>query len=456
MTPPDSFAGRLARRCLAAAVILLPFDQLPYFYRRLHGFSLAAANYPLALLIALWLWAALGGKAELPRGRGFSLLLAFAGWAALCTLVNARAIAHAAMPFPGGPSGLHRVLTQSAAFFFGAAVSLAVFNALNKRLISLSDIRFWAAASLVPVFLYSIPELAYLKSQSAWAAAVLNALAPKIRCTPEVCGSFALPATGFFRFHAVCGEPAQFGFYLAFALPWITGLALGLNRRRWFWAAVLAYVCALAFCTVSQTVYAVAAIEIGTMLVFSAAQNRASRSRALRVGGALAAALAAAFAIYWGRVYDIKGLSFQQWLLSLSNDGARNAGFKAAVLIAAHRPWFGAGWGQVGFYAAPYIVRWNITGGAPFSWWSTASLHAGILAETGIVGLGLWTALWLSAVAGVFQAPLRRKEEDFFGPALLAAGAAEFLVFFASANLWSPGAWIWLGLAWSYAARHER
>ncbi len=52
---------------LAAAVVLLPFDELPYLHQ-LHGFALGASNYPLAILIVLWFWAVLRGRARWPRG----------------------------------------------------------------------------------------------------------------------------------------------------------------------------------------------------------------------------------------------------------------------------------------------------------------------------------------------------------------------------------------------------
>ncbi len=448
---PDS---RLERGLLAAAIALLAFDQIPYF-PKLHGFGFAASNFPLAALAALWLGRALRGQAEFPRGKGPALFLAFIAWAALCTLVNARSIAHAAMPFPGGPTGVHRVLTQGAALGFGAAIALATYDLMRRGKVSLADIQRWAIWSFVPVFLYSIPELAYLRGHYHWAAATMNFIAPKVRCTDATGFPFALPAVGFPRFHAVCGEPAQFGYYLAFALPWLVALALKPGRLRWLWTAALAYAGVLAFCSVSQTVYAIAAAEIGAMLALSAWKNPASRRFSLRLSAFLAAALAAGFLIYWGHIYypSTPGLPFGRWLFSLKNDGVRYANFLITAHISAHHPLFGVGWGQAGFYTAPYIARWHvIQGAAGFTWWSTASLYANILIEAGIAGLIFWIALWAGTAAGAFESFRHEHEGHLSKLALMASGAGWLLAFVATDNLWSPGIWIWLGLAWAVAA----
>ncbi len=443
---------------LAAAIVLLPFDQLPYFYRELKAFGLPAANFPLAALVAAWLFLAVRGKARLPREKSVRFFLAFIAWAALSSLVNLRAILHS-FPINQG-SGPHRMLTQSAALAFSFLAALSIAHMVLSGKVSLRNVSRWALWSFVPVALYCIPELAYLRSRPHWAAAILSTVAPKVRCTPGRCDSFGLlrlPAFGFPRLHGLSSEPAYFGIYLAFVLPWIASRAIKLERRRWFWALALAYACLLAFCTASQTAYAIAAAEIGAVILIGASESPQARKPLLRLSAFLAAVLAASFAVYWGHVYDDSGISadFLRWLVSPHNDGLRLAGLKGALFIAARHPLLGTGIGQIGPYLTPYLLHHGVPINAPML--TTTALHADILVQTGTVGLGLWLLAWLYAFLAAWRA--FRKSRDSVAslmPALFAVGIGEFLSLLAAFNFWIPGAWIWLGLVWGCASAGQK
>ncbi len=280
-------------------------------------------------------------------------------------------------------------------------------------------------------------------------------IAPKIRCVLGACSNdkvLALPAYGFPRLHAFSCEPAYFGAYLAFLLPWLTSLALEPSRKRWLWSGLLAYACLLAFCTMSQTVYAIAAAEIGAMLFLAAARDARLRAHIFKLGAVLAAALAATFVLYRGHAYDIRGLGFGRWLVSLHNDGVRDAGLKAALLVAWHHPLFGAGLGQVGFANAPYWEHWKLLPPTANPW-STTSMHANILVQAGVVGFLFWIAAWLWADLPAFMPVLKGAEnaDKTLLLALAAVGIGEILVLVAVLDFWCPGAWIYLGLAWGAA-----
>lgn len=450
---------RAEKLALWLAVLLLPFNSVPWYGRLLGELSEEAWVGAGAVLVALvGLRVLCERRLPVPARGGWLWLLMFSGWAALGALAGA-------LVFGGeefkGRSPMERAVKQVVVLAFAVAAALGAWLVL-RRYRGVEGLRAFRRAmlwSLLVPGLVALVEACWLLTGDGIARSLLDVVSGVVHRN-----------LGYGRrLRSVAGEASWFGIWFAFALPWLLsvgqrwkalagigllvfGVALGLSFSRFAW---------------------VAATLVGGGFAFSAAWlARAEQGRwaAWAAGVLLMAGLGIAALVDWPRwVGLLSSATFEEenphWLSNVSRIGMQ----AAAVRMGLAYPFTGVGWGGFGFHFSKFLPEWAYASpevvelasdveGTVFA--PTYGLWARLVAETGFVGLALFGACWVTFLRCAWRRARRAasrgaKEDCELWLPVFWSGLACVLTGFALDSLRFGGYWVLLGAGWAAMAGEE-
>jgi hypothetical protein len=466
-----SHAIRFVAIVIAATVLLMPFDAMVNISAlgELAHDSYAIINLTLAPVVIFILIST--GSFHVPRS--LLIILSLILLVVFVTFVpNSASILDA---FTKGRHGLGKLITSSMVPIFGMYISVLVYIVVSTR---------FRTCFLIPLLWSSvIVILGGLLQVSAKLFDPLRDISTKV---------FLITHAGFDRFDVLSNrlsdsgdigslrvtstlfEPADFGTYAIYVLPWILAALLSTTFPRgrmipilWTKAALLvAAILMLALAMFSGRTAALGApaivvIYVGVCLLLkiSGSADGAKAAGLIMVAGAVLLYLLPLWV-----VSSFNDVLVQSAIASANTSNVSRLGTVVILLNLFHdHPLFGVGMGQYGFYVAQYLPPWANTfefqrwlGDSNSSFFPSFAVFAKIAGEMGLVGLLVWVGFLVDLLRKVWRSIWAKYLDDgqfpyfgiaiavsFFSLGLTGLGMASYRVF-----------WIWalLGLGASYAS----
>lgn len=446
---------RILARLIGLAVLLLPFNSVPWYPEVLGELRREAWVGPGLLALGVWALCAFWRlRVVWGRGPGAALLLAWAVWGLLGTGVNV--LVQGDTDFKGR-SLLEKAALQTAVVFFVLGVTGAVYQSQRKKDAG-TTLRWFrrvmVLSAIVPVTLAGVEGL-WLTTGWAAAESLVRSVSAVVHSTVEYQR----------RVRSVAGEASWFGIWLAFVLPWlISGIRAGLIRS----VGIAVLVVAGTF-TFSRFAWIVIGL---TCVGFQLSAWVAGRERVR--GLVLAVVLVGGMAAGWiadpertGTVLRSFRLTDETpyWVSNVSRLGMQLTGARMALA----RPALGVGFGGFGFGAREFVPEWALVSPevqkwlvdvAGTAWPPVHGLWARLAAETGFVGLALFLAGWAAFLRSVWR---RAKRCESTGEvelrdlwmAVFWSGVNCLLVGFAFDSFRFGGYWLLLGVGWAAMASED-
>lgn len=437
---------------LSLAIILMPFNSLPYFRSIFGEMAVEGAFYPLLLGIVIWFGLFLTGRIiYAPNDKIFYLLIVFILWAAVSGVAN---LGHISGDILKGRTGVEKYINQMVVLTFGFFSMLFIFNVTRNKENLLLYVRRFVLYSFIIVGLYSVFEIAYLLFGSIPAQNILETINVYIRSNISMYG----------RIRSVCGEASWFAMYCSFALPWLMSYIFTEHKNRWIYILISCYAITLLILSYSRTAYFITALQ----LVFFFYLTRNVFWQRFRI-----VFFTIALIILVGLIGNtvltttFEGISIPtvyKSIMDMDNmsNVARLASQSAAWNIAKDHPIIGVGIGQYGFYMSEYVPWWSYASWEIRNWADSTEgtawppvhgLYPRIAAETGFIGLILWLLIWVGMfikLYSVFKHELMYGNIDYLLIALMTSYAGVILAGFNSDTIRFPGYWLILGISFVY------
>jgi len=392
---------KLLRFLFGAAVVLMPFNALPYFKGIFGELSGEGSFYPFLMAILVWIICMFlnESKIHIPKDLSFYLIVFFGLWAVVSGMVNLPQIIYSSTK---GRTGLEKILLQYFVFIFTMIVSICIYNIFRKDDNVLLYLRRLCLISFLIAGLYSSLEILFLLG-NAWSADMLNSINSLFRDT----SSDSLLYFG--RLRSVSGEASWFGMYLSFAMPWTLSY-LVTEKRKLPYVLLNMYFLILLILTISRTAYVICGIQIILFSMFFC-KTKFVRNKSVLVYAFLGLiGLIMFFQNTPDTILNDKNI-LDIFLSLLNNDDspynlsniARFGSQTAAINMFLSHPIFGVGLGQYGFHMPEFVPDWAYkseeiilwASGSPDTPWPPVhGLYARILAEVGFFGLAIWLFLW--------------------------------------------------------------
>lgn len=441
----------------AVAIILLPFNALPYFKFAFREMANEGAFFPILLMSAVCVINLTNGKKlHVPSHSSVFVLAIFIGWVVISGLANFLEISQA---FTKGRSGIEKFIFQYLLLGFVVFTSLLVFQIGRKDLGFLYKFRRYATYSLVPVCLYCIVEVLAI-SGNDYAVRYLQAIDHYIR--DEEYG-----VAIFRRLRSVSGEPSYFAMYISFIFPWIFSYLITEPKYRWYFLMLIIFLAGMLLLTFSRSAYGVVGLQM-VLLIMGVIFY--SRKKYLKKLSFLTAAVTITIILLTGVVNldivqwdDVSGVLFSLLDTESINNIGRYGAQSAAFNMAYHNPFFGVGFGQYGFNMPAYVPEWakvspeieEWMSSTPDSSWAPAlGLYARIAGELGYMGLAVWLYLWVSLLYSCYRQFKKNCVNlhrcDGLGLALLVSMVGILMAGLNSDSLRFFGYWMLLPLSWIY------
>lgn len=443
------------------AVILLPFNDLPYFKDFLHELSGEGTFYPLTIGLLIWLFCfCIGKKISIPRYNSFVFLLLFTIWIFISTISNFQDISLASFK---ARSGFEKNILQIILFLYMALIPVFIYDiSKNREKQFLKAFRNCILISFIIAGFYSFFELLFLFGVSK--GTLLISLNEIVRGNPSLY---------YGRLRSVSGEASWFGIYCAFIFPWLLSyIYTAKNKKRWLFYAINFYLVFLIVMTFSRTAYFIAFIQISLFLLFCFRFGNPKDKKVIvmfsillifiLVSGFFLTPIFSDYFLTKGEVFAVFSSIFnlREGEFRQSNI-ARFGSQVAALKIGVDHPFFGIGLGQYGFYLLKYVPEWALSdreikiwladvGGTP--WPPVHSLYARIIGELGFVGLILWFLMWFSFFINTYKIfrikSLMQKGIDYISLSIMISAIGMFMAGFSSDSFRLFGYWFILGVGW--------
>lgn len=449
-----------AERLFFAAILLLPFNDFPYFRGVFREMGAEAAFFPLALGVFAVLAAWMTGKGGdvMPGSRPFFWIKVFLAWILITTLANAVGISEAAFK---GRTGWERNLLQTVLIGFCFAAVVFVSWVSQKSEVR-QAVPKWALLSLLVPGAYSALEITYMYGVGG--GDLLRFLSKFVSYNAGV----------YFRLHSVAGEPSWFAIYCTFVFPWILFSLVNSSKRVLpFLMLISAYFVFMVVLTFSRTAYFILLVQFLCFIAMAAASH-VYRGRAIRVSLFLVCCIVlfgliapkvpindghimrSPISEVYGSIFSIESPGY-----GMSNS-ARYGGQWAMLGVWRANPIFGVGMGQAGFHVSNYIPKW-LSGNPEAALWVNPSpmtpwppshgLHARVLAELGFFGFSLWVVIWIIPFSMIMRKWFSDSVTDkcnLFPAALVSSISGLILVGFVADSFRFMEYWLVLGLCFGH------
>lgn len=413
------------------SIILIPFDNLPYFKSLLGELSVRGSVYAFIPIIVLTFFNLLLNKEIfIPKGRTKTNILLFFAWVVISTVINLSSIFN---NFFKGRTGNEKLVLQLFVFIFMLLIGYCSIYIIERNNITLKDIRRYILFSFIPVGVVGLLELLTIFSIIDFSSII-----EKISYLVHFYNRGIVYPKGV---RSVTGEASYFAMYSAFAFPFIISYVFTENKlkNKISWGALATLFFILILFTKSRTAYAIIFVEIFMLFAFIiSAKIDNSKKKILLVIAVELAAIIFLFnqdfsTKYGGDANSAQELSVTGLQNSLSDSDnmsnvARLGMMRAALNVGKDNPVFGVGIGQFGFYASQYVDERALASNEVQNWvnpkletnfWPPSfSLYNRIVAEQGIIGILLWLNIGIYCLYRLIKRVYTTRN-DFLGIALL-------------------------------------
>lgn len=447
---------QVGKKFILMAIILIPFNALPYFKGVFGELASEAAFYPLLLCILLFFSVTtVRGKFDVPHNTSAYFGTAFLISVLVSVLINADQIISSSIK---GRSGTEKLAFQLMVIGFVTLVSLSCYRFFS-RIDAIALVRQGILWSLpIPFFVGGLEILSNVFDLNS-AQVFLSVIGSIIREPTE--------SVLFARIRTVSGEASWFAMYAGFVLPWLLAERdLAIGRKRTLLLLVVMYLILLIILSQSRTAYFTVAIEF---LLYGYLSKGTFKFVKIAKYAVIAVTIVILLTVV--KIGDKNIASVFNTLgdveQNMSNVG--RFGSQVAAYNIATEHWVGVGLGQYGFYAPQYypdfawlsyeIKQWaDPDVGSP--WPPVHSLHFRILSEVGWFGLFLWFLMWLAVLRDLWKKQRKNSSND---PSLRAYSAGIFtcvvsllLSGFNSDSFRFFPYWIILALCWSLPVSNKK
>lgn len=412
-----------------ASIILIPFDNIPYFDNLLGELSVKANVYPFLIIIPIvFFYTIKNRRIYLKNTMEIKMLVVYCFWICVSVGMNFNSILENSFK---GRAGIQKLILQFMVLVFLLLISYSSSIIIRVKNIDLLKLRKYICLSLIPVGAYGFIEL-------------LNIL-------NIVDFSYIIAKTSYFiqtyfrgevypkGIRSVTGEVSYFGMYCAFILPWIMSYIYTekTSKKKILFALINIYLLVLIVFSKSRTAYAITFLQIFIysmcILIFKTSkQNK-------KIVVSMVSGIVIMFFVINNTVISkvktdvnsVSQISISSLVKSLSDKNnmsnvARSGMQRSAVQMGLDKPITGIGLGQYGFYAQEYLDEKAMTSDEVRRWineendsWPPVfSLFSRIIAEQGIVGIIIWTSMLIYMIFSMIQ-QLKRKKNDILGISLL-------------------------------------
>lgn len=421
---------KLLKYLFIISIILIPFDNLPYFGRILGELSYKGAVYSFIFLIIILFFLTLKNKEiYFKKSKELKLLIVFLLWTTLSIIFNFSSILNNNFK---DRSGLSKLILQLMVLGFMILVFYVTDIIINLKKITLYDLRKYIMISLIPVLAYGTIELLNLAGIIDFSKLLEN--------VSYVIQSYHRGVVYTKGIRSVTGEVSYFAMYISFVLPWLASYIFTEKekKKKVAYSLITFYVIILLIFSKSRTAYGIMFLQLALFSLFMLCykiklENKLLIIRAISISIIMFLILnVTILPKIGGDPNSMNKLSVKSLVSSLKDPNnmsnvARLGLQQSAVEIGTENPVFGVGIGQYGFYSPKYLsekaltsheVQYWIDPKIKDSWPPAFALYPRILAEQGILGLILWI-VFLGYVVIKSMLVLKKKNDDIIGIALI-------------------------------------
>ena len=445
---------------MALAILLIPFNNLPYLNTILKELSFSATSYPILILMVIMAFYILREKRIVKvKDKSVYILIAFV---ILCLVLSLFNISEIMTNSFKGKSGLRRLIFQYPMLVFGAVTSYCFYYFLKRTKITIWSIRRWVLFSTIIASGYGFIEMLNMLNIID-TSSILKAVSNVI----QLYARGELYPRGI---RTVCGEASYFGMYAAFVLPWIlsyiytekTYVKKGifvvyalyfislvlLSKSRMglliFWLEFIIFAIGILIMRKNWKKKLITVLLFPLVFLTSNIVNKVGFTEEVQYENTASNATVGAV---------VESLNDEN---NMSNV-ARFSMMKAAFRIGNEHLLTGVGVGQYAFYAtdnvdpddyrSSEVTRWLDPEQTQY-WPTVFALHARIYAENGLIGLLLWVGLW--AYIGISLLVRYIKYNDIKTLILVSSLAGVLLACFnVDTYIYYP-LWILIALHWRF------
>ena len=391
------------KKLFIMAIILIPFDNLPYLENVLGELGVRGTVYlfiPIIILTIVNL--IINREIFIPKGKYKYSFLLFLTWIIICILVNVPNIINNSFK---GRTGSEKLILQVLVVAFMISISYCSIYIIERNNINKENLRNYIALSLIPVGIYSFFELFNIFNIIDFSGII-----EKLSYLIHTYYRGEVYPKGI---RSVTGEASYFAMYASFAFPFIFSYIFtekNLNKRL-MWIAINLYFMILIIFTKSRTAYAIIFIELFLFFIFILTSKVEPIKKKICIFLMVGLGIAFMFLnktiipMYAGDNNSVSKISVVSLYESIKDRNnmsnvARIGMQRAALNIGKDNAVFGVGLGQYGFFVNEYVdevamtsdevQRWINPDNDKKYWPPVFSLYHRIIAEEGFIGFFIW------------------------------------------------------------------
>ena len=423
---------RIISVLFVAAIILIPFDNLPYMSSVMGELGNRGAAYSFIIIVPLIIiLLAKNRQIYISNTIESKILMLFVAWVILSDIVNLPFIQD---NFFKGRSGINKLIVQMMVLVFILAITYSTEIIIQVRKLTLYDYRKYILYSTIPVIIYGTIELIHFLGifDFSWL----------LKGVSYIFQSYHRGEVYTKGIRTICGEVSYFAMYSAFVIPWIVSYIFTEKeiKKKFFFSGVSGYLLILLIFSKSRTAYAIifAQIFLFTLLILISKIDKKIKVNVIKSIVIILISFSflnnTVISKIGGDSNSVKKISIQGLINSITDSTnmsniARFGLQKAAFDIGIENPIFGVGIGQFGFnvednlsskaLTSYEVQRWISEDEDVHEYWPPAfALYPRIMAEQGIVGLLIWVIL-IGYIVIKALIRLRKRKNDIIGIALI-------------------------------------
>ncbi|MGL5066567.1 MAG: O-antigen ligase family protein [Sarcina sp.] len=411
-------------------ILLIPFDNLPYFKSILGELSFKGSVYPFIFIILIVIYMMIKNRTLYFNKSKESILLGiFILWTVISIVFNFPEIMDNSLK---GRSGISKLVLQLMVCSFMVMIAYTTDFIIALRRITLKDIRKFILISLIPVYLYGTIELIHLSG--------LLDMTSILEWLSNLLQTYHRGAVYTKGIRTVTGEVSYFAMYASFVLPWIASYIFTEREKikKIIFSGITVYLLVLMIFSKSRAAYGILFVQLFIFAVFILAYkvNVAKKIMLIRAISITIISFlivnCTIFSNIGGDVNSVSSISVKSLVNSLMDPNnmsnvARMGMQGSAFKMGLDNKIVGVGLGQFGFNAEDYLSKKALTSREVQFWinpnstegWPPAfSIFSRIVAELGIVGALIWISL-IGYIILKYMKVLYKKEDDILGIVLV-------------------------------------